>query len=388
VTRPRLLLAPITVSPTKPLTPSHLKHLLTLDLVRRAASTVADVTTVYHHQSFAGSRQVSGFWAYLERTWPGLECGELTEQQIGDLYVQFHRLPPVPDEELAATVRAAERGWMHPASARLLDIWEGHYRLLGLVDPHLGRTGPECLAQEAAIDLLDAHDLVVDGRPLGAPLYLDACAAGLPLRVAISSRGLPNYLMYFLRQLLPLLPDHDEVLLVYDPELRHDFQLLHHVLSTLGASVGRLEVNRVPLDGGIRSARHGDWNGYLLDEVSRPLLDEVGVAQFRLGIRLYLLAGMGRGLGQSFSLAHLRRWARRAGQLLARTAADPPAADPRAVRNWVRGLTYEKAWADPYRLTTTLLRRDSGAPLAGVIRGLYGAEAAGPSRNDFEEQPS
>ncbi|MEU2225598.1 hypothetical protein [Streptomyces sp. NPDC018347] len=49
----RVLLAPITVTPSKPLTPSHLKGLLWTDVMHRATRPLAEVThrcshTTYH----------------------------------------------------------------------------------------------------------------------------------------------------------------------------------------------------------------------------------------------------------------------------------------------------------------------------------------------------
>lgn len=44
---PRVLLAPITVTPSKPLTPSHLKGLLWTDVMYRATAQLAEVTYRY-----------------------------------------------------------------------------------------------------------------------------------------------------------------------------------------------------------------------------------------------------------------------------------------------------------------------------------------------------
>lgn len=133
--RARILLAPVPVSPTKPLTPTHLKYLLSLDMLHRATATFADVTFVYHHTAFAGSRQVAGFWEYLDRCHPGAAHEALSEEAIGELYTAYNRAGPAPEADLLPVVRRAEAGWTHPVTARLLDIWEGHYRLLGMADP-------------------------------------------------------------------------------------------------------------------------------------------------------------------------------------------------------------------------------------------------------------
>ncbi len=81
--RRRVLLAPVTVGPTKPLTPSHLKILPSMDVLHRANATFTDVTHVYHPLAHAGSREVAGFCEDLDSRHPGLSFGTCTEEEIG-----------------------------------------------------------------------------------------------------------------------------------------------------------------------------------------------------------------------------------------------------------------------------------------------------------------
>ena len=53
----RVLIAPVTVSPTKALTPSHIKGLLWVDVMHRATALVADVTYRYSNTTFNTTRQ-------------------------------------------------------------------------------------------------------------------------------------------------------------------------------------------------------------------------------------------------------------------------------------------------------------------------------------------
>jgi hypothetical protein len=359
----RVLLAPVTVSPTKPLTPTHLKYLLSLDMICRATAAFADIDIAYHHAMYTGSRQVAGFWEYVERCHGGLDAGALSEEDIGRLYVAHHRYAPAPFESIRPMVRRAEDGWVHPVSARLLDLWEEHYRLLGMADPHLGRGRPESALADEVIDLLVRHAVCLDGRPLGAPVYLDATRKGLPLRAVLSEEGQSNYLLYLLRELIPVLPRYDLVVLAHDVELRHDYRTVAYVLETLGARVVRFEVPRVPLDGITRSARAGGWEGYTLNAFQGPLIERHGLAAFRLGLRLYLVAGLGRTAAQSFSLRPLERWVRRAGRLLTDHADGGDEAYPYLIKIMGR-----QGYADPYRLATAMLKNDSYAPVAGLIR--------------------
>jgi hypothetical protein len=355
------------VSPTKPLTPTHVKYLLSLDMIYRATAAFADIEVAYHHGAYAGSRQVSGFWEYLERCHPGLDAGVLSEEDIGRLYVAHHRGEAVPFASILPMVRRAEAGWVHPVSARLLDLWEEHYRRLGMADPRLGRGRAESASADEVIDLMVRHSVCVDGRPLGAPVYLDATRKGLPLRPVLSEEGQSNYLLYLLRELVPVLHRYDLVVLAHDIELRSDYRTVAHILETLGSRVVRFEVPRVPLDGATRSARAGGWENYTLGAFQGPLIDEHGLGAFRLGLRLYLVAGLGRTAAQSFSLRQLERWVRRAARLLTVHGDGGDVAAP-----YLSRLTGRLGYADPYRVATQLLNSDRDVPVADLLRVVTG----------------
>lgn len=382
--RRKVLLAPVTVGPTKPLVPSHLKVLLSMDILHRATATFADVTHVYHPLAHAGSRQVAGFWEYLDRRHPGLDFGTSTEEEIGGLYREFSQHERVPYAALEPFVRRAGDGWTHPATARLLDLWEGHYRTLGLLDPRLGRTGPAPMPAEELIELLVRHDLCIDGRPLGAPVYLDAAAAGLPLRTMVGADGHANYLMSTLCEIVPQLAEHDHVVLAHDPEIRADYRTIAHVLTTLGAEVSRVEFTRVPLDGVAQGTRHGGWHGYTVGALSGPLVAEFGAPAFALGLRLYLVAELNRAAPDSFSVPRLRHWVRRAVRLLAEHGDRPGDAELAGLS----ALAGRMPYVDPYRLVTTLLSRGAAVPTGDLLDVVLGpaprpapAAAAAPPLN-------
>ncbi len=382
---PRILLAPVTVSPTKPLTPTHLKYLVSLDVLYRATSTFAEVTFLYDHTAYVCSRQVAGFWAYLDGLGEDPEPGyaRMTEEDIGELYTAYHRAGPVAQDAAPATASGARSalrpGGMHPVSTRLLDLWEEHYRLLGMFDPRLGRSGPTPAAQDEVLGLLADRDLCIDARELGAPVYLDATTAGLPLRTVSDPDGRANYLLLLLRQLLPLVGCHDVVVLAHDVELRTDYRTVAHVLTALGAQVVRYEVPRVPVDGSVRSTRYGGWQGYTLGAFSGPLVEEFGSDVFRLGLRLYLVAGLGRTAPQSFSDDHLRRWMRRARRLLDRHGGGAPApADVTATRGYLAARAGRRRFADPYQVTCALVGRNPAVPVGALLHVLMGkTEEAG-----------
>jgi hypothetical protein len=237
-----------------------------------------------------------------------------------------------------------------------------------MADPKLGRTGPETAGEAEILDLLARHDLCIDVRALGAPAYLDATTAGLPLRSVLGPDGQANYLLYLLRELVPQLAGHDRVVLAHDAELRADYRTVEHVLRALGADVVRLEVARVPIDGVARSTRFGGWQGHTLGVFAGPVVEEFGPEAFRLGLRLYLVAGLGRTPRESFSTQRLRRWVRRATRLLTEHAG----AAPRDVGPYLRALAGRRGYADPYRVATAVLSRDGDVPVAGLLHVLTG----------------
>ena len=361
-----MLLAPITVSPTKPLTPTHLRHLLALDVLHRATAGVAEVSCAYDHHAYAGAGQTAAFWEWLDRTCPGRDFADATEEDIGELYVRHHAEPArVPYPRLAPYVRRARRdGWLHPSAERVLDLWQRHYTRLNLLDPRLGRHGPPVLPVDELVGRLVERDLCVDGRPVGAPAYLDLTAHGIPLRGLVGADGLPNYLTCVLGQLIPLAPAYELVVLMYDRELREDYVAVERVLRAFGARTARFEVGRVPLDGVTASARHGGWRGFTLDELRRQV--DTDDATFRLALRLYLIAGFGRGQTRSFRVEELRRWVARAGVLRDRAGTDRAELDPVLHR-----LARTAGYVDPDRLTAQLLTRSDRVPRRQLLERVY-----------------
>jgi hypothetical protein len=313
-----VLLAPITVTPSKPLTPSHLKGLLWTDVMYRATKLLADVDLRYSHTTYHLTEQTLGFWEFLDRTCGDTDFAVLDEEEIGALYVRQRAEQRHP---VSATLRpyadaVDQHGWVHPATARVLDLWTAHYAALGMHDPGLTTHQPPELDLTSALACLTEYGMCLDQRELGGPVYLDLTRSGLPLRQIVTADGMPNYLACALRELLPLAPRYDELVLLYDRELDPDYQLLARVLAVSGTSVRRVPVGRVPIDGRIRSARHGDWHGNTAGSLLAALAAEHEPAAIRLGARLYFLATLGPGQKQSYRDDLLRQCVLRAQRLL------------------------------------------------------------------------
>ncbi|NEB74586.1 hypothetical protein G3I40_04965 [Streptomyces sp. SID14478] len=363
----RVLLAPITVTPSKPLTPSHLKGLLWTDVMYRATLALADVTHHCSHTTYHPTEQTLGFWEYLDRTHGEMDYAGLTEERIGELYIAFRAAERAPAPAMRPYAEAAERGWVHPASARVLRLWSAHYAALGLHDPGLLRHQPPGLDLDRALDRLTGLGMCLDHRAVGGPVYLDLTRFGLPLRQLVTADGRPNYLACALRDLLPLAPEYDEVVLLYDAELDADHQQLARVLTAVGPRVRRVSLGRVPIDGTIRSARHGGWAGLHAGELVRAAHEQYEPAAVRLGMRLYFIAVLGPGQQQSFRADLLRQNFGRAARLL--DSASPTS--PLSLAQSLARHRKDHLYVDPYRLTSGLLGKRRAAPAAELLSAVF-----------------
>lgn len=206
-------------------------------------------------------------------------------------------------------------------------------------------------------DLL-ATGLGLDQRDVGGPVYLDATRYGLPLRQIVTADGRPNYVACALRELLPLAPRYDEIVLLYDRELDPDYRALERVLSLKGPTVHRVPIGRVPIGGKISSARRGGWGDHTVEALLRSFADAADPAAVRLAMRLYFIASLGPGQQDSFRRDLLGRYLVRAEGLLSR-AAEAPEVGPEALSALLRGHRrgHIHTYVDPYRLTSSLLGR-------------------------------
>jgi hypothetical protein len=364
-----LALAPVTITPTKPLTLSHVKGLLWLDVIRKATSELVETTYVWNSRTPNLSAQTLAFWEYLDRTRGEADWAHASEDELGELYVRCHAQaePPRFDALRPYLERVEAEGWVHPASRRLIELWQEQLELLGVEDPGLGVDRAPGLSAEEALALLAERGLLVDHRHFGGPAYVDGARWGLPLRQVVGEDGHANYVLTVLRELMPLVGARDRWLLAFDEELAEDYVLIDRVLGELGARVSRLALGRVPIGGVIRSSRRGGWEGHTLADLARLCLEHFDLPAYRLGMRIYFIAILKRSSPQSFRADLLRRSLLRAERII--DAPEAAAGDDDYV-GFLRERLADGGYVDPHRLTNALLDRHRPAPTRRLVRSV------------------
>ncbi|WP_189082997.1 hypothetical protein [Mangrovihabitans endophyticus] len=358
-----VVVAPVTITPTKPLTPTHVKGLLWTDLLVRATSDIMPTRLMWNSRTAHLTTQTTAFWAHLDRVAPGADWSAESEAAIGERYVDFHAHGTRPDpDELAAYFTRVEAGWIHPAGRRMLDLWRDQMARLGIADPGLTADRPLPWDTGQVLAALDRRGLLIDHRRFGGPAYLDGVRYGMPIRRLVSADGTANYLMPILRDLLPMVRPDRLFLLVCDAGILADYLLVDRVLAEFGAATRLVALGRVPVDGQVRSSKHGGWSGVTLGDLAATS-GSAGVRAYRLGMRLYFVGMLGRRSPQSFRPDLVRRAVGRAARMLGGAAGDDPGHVAR-----LRALA-RHGYVDPYRLTSGLLGR-SPAPLSSQMRDI------------------
>jgi hypothetical protein len=335
--------------------------MLWVDVMQKTTAQFADVDCLYSHLTANGSEQTVGFWEFLDREAGDADFSVHSEQEIGELYLRYHSQTSKPSHSaLSPYLRAVEnRSWVHPVSKRLHQIWSAHAAALRVHDPGLICDKWSAMPVEALIQRLAECDLCVDLRSKGGALYLDLTAEGIPLRQVITTEGHSNYLISLLRELVPQIQSYDHLILIHDRELHADYLLLQRILMRLGASVDRVPISRVAIDGVVQSTRHGGWQGYTASDLTSNLMKVADLPSIRLGMRLYFIATLGKGKPGSFNIGLLERAVRRAKSLI--STADNRHSEE-SVESFLHRCAGRKKYVDPYKVTSGLLSKRRLAP--------------------------
>ncbi|MFE2277703.1 hypothetical protein ACFXAE_10670 [Streptomyces sp. NPDC059454] len=123
----------MTITPTKPLTPTHVKGFLWTDVLVRTSAFVTGVRLVWNNRMATVTTRSTAFWRYLDLTEPDTDWSREPEARIGQRYVAFHSEPRETDRRvLEGYLARADDGWIHPAARRMLDRRRSELELLGV----------------------------------------------------------------------------------------------------------------------------------------------------------------------------------------------------------------------------------------------------------------
>ncbi|QXJ22255.1 hypothetical protein AGRA3207_003230 [Actinomadura graeca] len=336
--------------------PTHAKGFLWVDVLYRATRSLRDVTFLWNTRSACLTGQTMRYWEYLDRTFGDIDFSRHSAQDLGGLYVKAHTEPRPPFAALRPYAERAERGWIHPASLRILRTWAEQLDLLHVTDPGFFLDRPYRLTSDELIAMLADRGLCLDHRRYGGPAYLDGTRWGMPLRMVVGEDGHANYLLMVLRDLVPEIAGHDRVLLVHDEGIGPDYALVERILRHLGAATSRLALGRVPVPGVAGTSKAGGWAGTALDELSALCLRHVDPDVYRLGMRLYFIATSQRQAGVPLDLRLLRRAMGRASALLTRADGGTGPAEE------LRPHLTPSGWVSPYALTCRILEKGGRRP--------------------------
>lgn len=374
----RLLLAPVQITPTKPLTPSHVKGLIWLDVFYKATSRLHEVHYLANRATYDTSTQTLGFWEYLDQKLPeqpGL-YDDKSDLWIAEKYLRYHaeRFVPAPEAILRGRRRVEREGWIHPASARILTIWEEQYRRLGIHDPGLRQSLPFGMSEEELLEFLRGMGALLDTRPLGGGAYLDLTDHGHPLRQIVDEHGVSNHVVQLLRELIPLGRRFDRTILAFDEEVGEDFNLIAKVLRHAGVAVYPVSISRVPLEGVTGSARAGGWERYTLDKILARYAGRHDDAAIRLACRLYFVLRLGRRSTELFRLEAFDEAVEEAAALLARVPAAVSAvgSTPELDTLWGAISKPTDFYVDPLHFARTVVKASPRVPAAAwVLREMF-----------------
>jgi hypothetical protein len=281
---------PVGITPTKPLTPTHVRGLLHLDGLVRLHKRVSPVRIAHNRRLWDLSQQTLQFWDWLDRHHAGTDFQSLSDDQVGHLYVQCaksgHKVPAA--DMRALWHRTHDEGYVHPASQALLRTWLPQLDHIGVDASALLLAHQPAATEGELMDTLASQDLLIDQRDVGGGVYVDLTLQGSGLRQLISEDGVPNYLHGLLREAIDLARQRVDVILFSDSSVERDFLLIERVMQGLGRKVARVNFPRVLVNGQPLSYRQ-DGGFYTLSSMLERDAGRHTQREMRLALRLLFL---------------------------------------------------------------------------------------------------
>lgn len=286
---------PVGITPTKPLTSTHVRGLLHLDALVRLHKKVHAVSLAHNRRLWDLSQQTLGFWDYLNQVkGDELDVDKTSENEIGLLYLEYARSGYQASTSRLSALWGAVRddGYVHPLSAALLRYWIPQLEFIG-VDSHSLLHGA---SPASSIDELTAElkycDMLLDHRSMGGALYVDQTAYGVAPRTLISAEGLPNYLLGLLCDALHIARSGNPIFLFHDSSVERDFIIIEKFLIARGSCVKRINFPRVTIEGKPLSFREGGGL-YTLSEILMRYKNGFDRREIRLALRIFFLHRQG-----------------------------------------------------------------------------------------------
>jgi hypothetical protein len=281
---------PIGITPTKPLTPTHVKGLLHFDALTRLHRIIEPIGVAHNRRVWDMSLQTARFWTYLDLHHGQLDFDALSESQIGQLYARFSREgTDVPVAALEAMIAKVEsEGYVHPSARCVLQSWVRHLQRIGLDTGLLTESHALDISVQGILCKLSTFGDLVDQREFGGGVLWTAWTGHRATRTLISELGLPNYVVALLRQAHDLAQSYNTVHLFYDLSVERDFILLEDFLQALGVQSNRIGFPRMTSNGRALSFRAED-DVVTLGQMICRYENDYGDLCIALGLRLYFL---------------------------------------------------------------------------------------------------
>lgn len=363
-----LLIASSCIEATRPLTLSSLKMVLWSDLLYRATSLVRPTVYLLNRRLADCRCETARFWNYLDARHPGTEFGTLSEADLRRLYHEFREARWAIDSATYGEHqrRITERGFVHPASERLIRIWKEQYGSLHVYDPGLERSVPLGKNRERTLaELRKLGCITCDGCRAGVPT-LDLSAVGLPTRRLSDGSSADDALLFLLRGLLSVVGRFEQVVLVAPESAPADSLLVQGVLARSGVSTARVALQRVLASGRDANPTPEDELDCELTRALRQLGARFGARTVRLGMRLYFIGTLGRDSTGAFDLGEVETAMSRARQILSETH---DVVTVEALRALLQQYVTDGGYVDPYRLAARMMAGEPGraAPFVPLL---------------------
>lgn len=298
-------LFPVGITPTKFLTPTHVKGILQIDLYRRLLMVSGHVDLIYNRRIWDSSLQTLHLWNQLNQTESGRSFETTSDLEISKLYSLASKAKPVDiSPRRALQERVVRDGYIHPVSIRITEIWAQQLSRIGIDSDFLSTSQP-LTPFDTVLDEIRRCSYLLDYDAIGGGAYLDMTDQNFALRQLRSKTGEYNYLVPMISVVRQLTISYERVILCCDISVTRDFQLLQKMFETKDTKLELKLINRVSLDGRDLSSKEGIPYRFSFAQSIEPFFHDYTRADIRLGLLLYFLHAIPPKGGRDFNQEEL-----------------------------------------------------------------------------------